>query len=38
MKKLDLNKVGYAIAFIVTTGLIVHKIITSGLFFFIVNY
>lgn len=38
MKKLDWNKVGFAISFIIITGLIIYKIIAEGLLFFIVNY
>ena len=37
-RKLDLNKVGQAIVFIVTTAMLIHKVITSGFLFFIVNY
>ena len=37
-RKLDPNKVGYAIAFIVTTVMLIHKVVTSGFLFFIVNY
>jgi hypothetical protein len=37
-RKLDPNKVGFAIAFIVTTAMVIHKIATSGFLFFIVNY
>lgn len=38
MKKLDFNKVGFVLTFIITTGLLIHKIITEGFLFFIVNY
>ena len=38
MKKLDFNKVGFVISFIITTGILLHKIITEGFLFFIVNY
>lgn len=38
MKKLDFNKVGFVITFIITTGILIHKIITEGFLFFIVNY
>lgn len=38
MKKLDYNKVGFVITFIITLGLIIHKIITEGFLFFIINY
>lgn len=37
-RKLDINKVGQAIAFIVTTAMLIHKVATSGFLFFIVNY
>lgn len=37
-RKLDLFKVGQAIAFIVTTAMFIHRIVTSGFLFFIVNY
>lgn len=37
-RKLDLFKVGQAIAFIVTTAMLIHKVATSGFLFFIVNY
>lgn len=37
-RKLDPNKVGFAIAFIVTTAMFIHRVITSGFLFFIVNY
>ncbi len=37
-RKLDPNKVGFAITFIVTTAMLIHKVITSGFLFFIVNY
>lgn len=37
-RKLDPNKVGFAIIFLVTTAMLIHKVITSGFLFFIVNY
>ena len=37
-RKLDLNKLGQAIVFIATAGMLIHKVITSGFLFFIVNY
>lgn len=37
-RKIDWNKVGFIIAFIVTTGLVIHRIITDGFLFFLVNY
>lgn len=37
-RKLDFNKVGFAIAFIITTAMLIHRVITSGFLFFIVNY
>ena len=37
-RKLDLNKVGFAIVFIATTAMFIHKVVTSGYLFFIVNY
>lgn len=38
MKKLDFNKVGFVITFIITLGILIYKIITEGFLFFIVNY
>lgn len=37
-RKLDPNKVGQTIVFIVTTAMFIHKVATSGFLFFIVNY
>ena len=37
-RKLDPNKVGFAITFLVTTAMLIHKVVTSGFLFFIVNY
>lgn len=37
-RKLDPNKVGFAITFLVTTAMFIHRIATSGFLFFIVNY
>ncbi len=38
MKKLDFNKVGFVITFIITSGILIHKIINEGFLFFIINY
>lgn len=38
MKKLDFNKVCFVLTFIITIGILIHKIITEGFLFFIVNY
>lgn len=37
-RKIDWNKVGFAVTFIVTTAMFIHKVITSGFLFFIINY
>ena len=37
-RKLDWFKVTFAISFITTTAMIIYKIATSGILFFIVNY
>lgn len=38
MKKLDYNKVGFVITFIITLGILIYKIIQDGFLFFIINY
>lgn len=37
-KKIDWFKVIFAMTFIATTAMLIHKVVTSGFLFFIVNY